>query len=95
MGGHNTTAAEDYRKYQNQLPAQKVGYGVDGEMLAAPAATTNPPKVVEVVQVKETPRPAPRLSPKDMVFSMPSAAGISFPQGLYTRDVKQPDTAGK
>jgi hypothetical protein len=39
MGGANPTATENYRKFQNQLPAQKVGYGVGGEMLAKPAST--------------------------------------------------------
>lgn len=38
MGGANPTAKENYRKYQNQLPTQKVGYGAGGEMMAKPAS---------------------------------------------------------
>jgi hypothetical protein len=43
MGG-SPTAMENYRKHQEKLPAQKVGYGVGGEMLAAPAETSQPAK---------------------------------------------------
>jgi hypothetical protein len=41
MGG-SPTAMENYMKYQEKLPAQKVGFGAEGEMLAAPASTPKP-----------------------------------------------------
>ena len=34
MGGANLTAKEKYQQNMNQLPAQKIGMGVDGAMLA-------------------------------------------------------------
>jgi len=43
MGGSPTQAKLDYQRHAMKLPLQRVGYGVDGEMLAAPPESTPTP----------------------------------------------------
>ncbi len=56
MGG-SPTAMETYRKHQQQLPTQKVGYGVDGEMLAAPAQPKQSDALDKAKYVRDAKKP--------------------------------------
>ena len=39
MGGSPTQAMKDYKRHGMEMPPQRVGYGVGGEMLFAPPET--------------------------------------------------------
>jgi hypothetical protein len=54
MGGAPTQSMQDLKRYGKEQPAQRVGYGVGGEMLFAPAETQNTNSVSSTNTVRDT-----------------------------------------